>query len=248
MTKVVLLADGEVGLACVNWILNEYKNDIGLIVTIEKNDIYRTACNSSVPAYVYKNCSDLANKIGDLSIDFHLGLLLWWPKIVKEPLLSIPKNGFVNTHPSLLPHNRGKHYSFWAIVEECPFGVSLHKVDQGIDSGDIVSQSSISVDWTDTGETLHVKAKDEMVKLFAETYPTLRQSPIEGKPQPKDLGSFHHSSEIDSVVRIELDRMVSARSLLNLLRAKTFAGRQGCVFEDNGKLFEVSVQIKEIKS
>lgn len=248
MTKMILLADGEVGLACVNWILSEYRNDVGLIVTIEENAIYKTACDASVLPYVYKNCSDLADKIKSLEIDFRLGILIWWPKIIKEPLLSIPESGFVNTHPSFLPHNRGKHYSFWAIVEECPYGVSLHKVDQGIDSGDIVSQSSIPVDWTDTGETLHVKAKHEMVKLFAATYPSLRQSPVEGKPQPKDLGSFHHSSDIESVVQIELDRMMSARSLLNLLRAKTFAGRQGCVFTDNGKLFEVSVQIKEIKS
>lgn len=248
MTKVILLADGEVGLACVNWMLDEYINDVGLIVTIEENEIYRAACDAGVPALTYKNCSDLANKIGSLSADFHLGLLLWWPKIIKEPLLSIPKNGFVNTHPSLLPYNRGKHYSFWAIVEECPFGVSLHKVDQGIDSGDIVSQSSIPVDWTDSGETLHVKAKHEMVKLFVATYPSLRQSTVEGKPQPKDFGSFHHSSDIENLVQIELDRMTSARSLLNILRAKTFAGRQGCVFTDNGKRFEVSVKIKEIKS
>src|SRR5205823_2644534 len=95
-----------------------------------------------------------------------LGILAWWPRIIADPLLSAPKRGFLNFHPSLLPHNRGKHTTFWNLVEDVPFGVSIHWADAGIDSGPIAFQRPILKTWLDTSESLYRRAQAEMVDLF----------------------------------------------------------------------------------
>ncbi len=154
MVKAVLLADGHVGLECVNWLLNNHRHDIGLIGVTEPNEILRRAEAAGVHVEQFVDSQQMVEAIVERKISPDIGLLLWWPKIIREPLISLPRNGFVNTHPSLLPYNRGKHYSFWAIVENAPYGVTMHFVDEGIDTGDIIAQSSIAVDWTDTGRVV----------------------------------------------------------------------------------------------
>lgn len=88
---------------------------------------------------------------------FDLGILAWWPNIISPRLFALPKVGFVNTHPSYLPHNRGRNPNFWSIVEERPFGVSLHFVEQAVDAGRILAQRQIDYGWEDTGETIYKK-------------------------------------------------------------------------------------------
>ena len=241
--KIVLLAENVVGLNITQYLANSYPEDLSLVVTTEKNDIYSLIEEKGIPVCVFDSADAVMSKLYD-GID--LGVLAWWPKILKSPLLEMPQYGFINTHPSLLPYNRGKHYNFWALVEQAPFGVTLHRVDHGVDTGDIIAQQEIPYDWTDNGETLYQKAQDAMVKLFCQTYPVLRSRCIDSKPQNKKIGSFHHSSEIDPASIINLDRMYSARDLINLLRARTFDGYPGCSFEDAGNHYEISIKIRKV--
>lgn len=240
--KLILFADNKVGIEVLNYLLDNFREDLCTVVTIEENEIYRQAKLNGIQAEVF----DKNNNHNEFySKKFELGVLAWWPLIIKDPLINLPKQGFVNFHPSFLPYNRGKHYNFWALVEQCPFGVSLHKVDAGIDTGDIVSQRLISYNWEDSGETLYKKAQTEIVKLFKSTYPSLRKGEIITKAQDLSKGSFRLSYEIDKVSEIKIDATYTARELLNLIRARTFTGHPGCWFEDiNGEKYEVRIQIK----
>jgi methionyl-tRNA formyltransferase len=241
--RVILLADGIVGAQIAQFLMSSYREDLFVVVTTEKNDIYLDATRRNIRAHVYDSDETLAEIVGG---DVHLGLLAWWPKIVRKPLLNAPRLGFVNTHPSLLPYNRGKHYNFWALVEQVPFGVTLHKINEGIDTGDIVAQTRIDYDWCDTGETLYKKAQVAMVRLFRETYPLLRTGEYELKPQDIQDGSFHRASELEHASKINLNELYTARDLLNLLRARTFAGHPGCWFEQDGSRYEVSITINKV--
>lgn len=242
--KLVLLADGHVGEEVTDFLLETYADDIELVVTKEINSIYNTVKKSEIPVRVFDSEDSIVEKLNE-GVD--LGVMAWWPKILKKPLLNYPRLGFVNTHPSLLPYNRGKHYNFWALVEQVPFGVTLHCVDQGIDTGNIIAQSKLSYDWCDTGQTLYKKAQNAMVELFRKTYPLMRTGQFESTPQSKTIGSFHHSSELDLASRIELDQLYRASDLLNLIRARTFEGYPGCWFEIDGVRYEISVNIRKVK-
>lgn len=241
--KLLLLADGAVGLKFTQFIVKNYPDDLALIVTTHVNEIYLEAEGNNIRVCVFDSETNVLDKIGS-GID--LGILAWWPSILRSPLLDTPRQGFVNTHPSLLPHNRGKHFSFWAIVEQAPFGVTLHRVDDGVDSGDIVIQSSIAYDWCDTGGTLYEKAQEGMMQLLMEVYPALREGEFASFPQSLDAGSFHYASELESASKINLSTSYRALDLLNLLRARTFEGRPGCWFEEDGNRYEISVNIRKI--
>ena len=243
--KLALFADGSVGLRITQFLMDSYLADIALIVTTQKNEIYALAQSHGLAVHLY----DPSHAVpAALAGGVDLGILAWWPKIIRNPLLSFPQHGFINTHPSLLPKNRGKHYNFWALVEQSPFGVTLHRVDEGVDTGEIVAQREIAYDWCDNGGSLYAKAQEAMVELFRSTYPELRGGDFKSTAQNSAFASFHHSSEIESASLIDLDRLYSGREILNLLRARTCAGYPGCQFEDQGNRFEVSIEIKKVQS
>lgn len=241
--KIVLFADNKVGMQVFEYFIKNYPEDlIKVVVTSTSSPIYTEAKLGNVSVEVF---NDFENNFSTSESNYDLGILAWWPNIIKETTLGVPKFGFINFHPSLLPFNRGKHYNFWALVEQSPFGVSIHKVDSGVDTGDIVSQKTIDYGWEDSGETLYNKAQVAMVDLFKSTYPILRDKDFNTTPQDLANGSFHYSSELEKASQINLDQSYTARELLNLLRARTFKGHPSCWFEDeNSKKYEIRIDIK----
>jgi methionyl-tRNA formyltransferase len=183
-------------------------------------------------------------RLRELNLD--LIVLAWWPSILKQQLIEIPRLGCLNFHPSFLPYNRGKHYNFWAIVEGAPFGVTIHWVDVAVDCGDIAFQSRIDTSWEDTGATLYYKAQEEIVRLFKEKFSEIKAGRIPRIPQDLGRGSVHFARELDQVSRMELDRNYTARELLNLLRARTFSPHPAAWFVDDGKRYEVRIEIKRV--
>jgi methionyl-tRNA formyltransferase len=85
--------------------------------------------------------------------------------ILPEAVLTIPKYGCLNVHPSLLPRYRGpsplQAAIFWGQEET---GVTIIKMDEKIDHGPIITQKAVSISSTETFETL----KDKLAKLGAE--------------------------------------------------------------------------------
>lgn len=242
--KIVLFADAIMGMNITRYLADQFPQDLSLVVTIKENKISDLAQDIGIPTCVFDSEQSIVPRLPD---DLDLGILAWWPKILKKPLIETPHQGFINTHPSLLPYGRGKHPNFWALVEESPFGVTLHRVDAGVDTGEIVAQQEITSEWGDDGESLYMKAQDAMLDLFRNTYPALRTGMIQAIPQNNDEGSSHHSSEIEVASHIDLEGMYKARDILNLLRARTFEGHPGCWFEDNNERYEISIEIRKVK-
>ena len=78
--------------------------------------------------------------------------------ILKKKLLSIPKIGVLNRHNALLPKNRGRLTPFWVIFYNQKYtGVSIHFVEEGIDSGDILVQRKFKVNMHDNFNTIAKK-------------------------------------------------------------------------------------------
>jgi len=241
--SIAVFADDKVGLYCTQWLIENHRSDLTDIVTTSRNEIYHIAVRNGINAHIFKDEASYLRVCND-NLEMHdLGLLLWWPKIISPAIISTAKLGFINTHPSLLPFSRGKHYNFWALVEQSPFGVSLHQVEKAVDCGAIVAQQKITYTWEDTGETLYHKAIAAMKELFIETYPSIRELDFTSRVQDLSRGSFHLSSELEAASKIPLDTPMTARHLLNLMRARTFEGHPGCSFCDNGVEYEVRIKI-----
>lgn len=178
------------------------------------------------------------------SAGIDIGILAWWPRIIREPLLSAPKRGFLNFHPSLLPFNRGKHTTFWNLAEDVPFGVTIHWVDDKIDNGPIAFRRPIAKCWEDNSETLYRRAQAEIVALFFDHLDAIVAGNIPATTPEAPAGSRpHYASEIDAASQIGLDRSYSGRELLNIIRGKQFAPHAPAYFIDDGVRYDVRIEI-----
>ena len=244
--KIAVFADNEVGVAVVHFILTNYEDDIKYIICTDKNSkVYSEFKDRLDLVLLTSDNLKTSSVINSLkTLDYFI--LAWWPHIIKNPLLSLPKKGIINFHPSLLPYNRGKHYNFWTIVEGSPFGVSLQFIDNTIDGGDIIFQKTMSKDWTDTGRSLYFKAQTAMLELFIDSYHKIRNGNYERKKQDLTKGSFHLANELENACFIDLNKDYKAADLLNIIRAKTFKPHSGAWFMENDIRYEVLIEIKKI--
>lgn len=179
------------------------------------------------------------------ALQVDLGILAWWPYLLKPSLIKLSRLGFLNFHPSLLPYNRGKHPNFWSLVEQTPYGVTLHFITERIDAGEIAYQRAIPVTWEDTAKSLHEKGKGALVALFRDHFDEIITGQIPRRAQDLSTGTFHLGKELEAASEIDLDRSYSGRSLLNLLRARTYPPHPGAWFSEHGETYEVRIEIRK---
>ncbi len=198
-------------------------------------------------AEVYDNGTFLQPDVLEHVRQMHisLGCLAWWPNIIDDRIISLTERGFINTHPSYLPYNRGKHPYFWSIVDGTKFGVTLHYVNVDIDSGPIIAQREIPISWTDTGESLYVRSREEILDLFYQYFDQIAAGAVKGKKQSSEEGTFHYGKELEPMCTLSLDEPYTARQLLNILRGRMFGGNGAVRFSEDGKEYVVSIRIEE---
>jgi len=122
------------------------------------------------------------------SFDLDLGLSVGYDKILPKWAFDGPSNGTINLHPSLLPQYRGANPYFWVIRNrESETGVSLHYMDEGLDTGPVIDRSSVLLDDSKTmGELfkeLNRLGIDRMVKILKKW--EQGASLPDGDPQPQ---------------------------------------------------------------
>jgi len=127
-----------------------------------------------------------------------------------------------NIHFSLLPQYKGAYTAIWPLLDGKDYtGVTLHKIDKGIDTGDIIDQERISIALNDTSRTVYDKYLDAGYRLFETWLPRLLAGNFVALPQPADNSSFRSRSSIDFLnLKIELKQ--TAFAVHNQIRAFTF--------------------------
>ncbi len=172
------------------------------------------------------------------AVDADIALSVLFDYILRPELIDLFPAGVVNLHPSLLPYNRGQYPNVWSIVEGTPAGVTLHYIDAGIDTGDIIAQCEVPVAPTDTGETLYRRLESAGFGLFRATWPGIRAGTAPRHPQRAGEGTYHRKRDVEQIDEIDLDREYRAGDLINTLRARTFPPHEGAYFHDgNQKIY-----------
>ena len=119
-------------------------------------------------------------------------------KIVKDILDYLPGK-VINLHISYLPYARGAHPVFWSIFESSITGVSIHLVDEGFDTGNILFQKEVDYSREeDTFLSIYKKMQFEIEKLFRMNWKYLRNSQNNGWPQ-KGESTSHNKYEIEEM-------------------------------------------------
>lgn len=115
--------------------------------------------------------------------------------IVREPIFSMLPNAIINLHISLLPWNRGADPNLWSFLEDTPKGVTIHYMDSGVDTGDIIVQREITFDCSDhTLATTYATLNKEIVALFRSVWAEIAGGKCTRTPQPRK-GTCHRTTD-----------------------------------------------------
>jgi methionyl-tRNA formyltransferase len=124
-------------------------------------------------------------------------VVLGGSRIIRKNIIKIPKIGILNAHPGLLPKYRGVDVIPWAIYQGDPIGVTIHFIDEGVDTGRIVAQKIINVTEGDTLDSLMKKANEIAGELMSEVILQLiEKGHIQVIPQSKDEGKQYYRMPI----------------------------------------------------
>jgi len=143
-----------------------------------------------------------------------------YARIVRKMILELPRRLALNVHFSELPHCRGCLPLVYAMAGgDAHTGVTLHVMDEGIDTGDILAARRVEIDDCDTARTLYFKCVEAGETLLDETLPALVRGTFDRRPQQLDRGSYH--PQVYPHDRW-LDPGMSARQFSCFVRAHTF--------------------------
>lgn len=138
-------------------------------------------------------------------------------QILPKSLLDLPRFGCLNVHTSLLPKYRGAAPIQWAILNgDAETGVTIMKMDIGLDTGDIVTQARTPIYPDDTAETLHDRLARLGADLLVQTIPDYVAGKIEPRPQPAN--GVCYASKITRQDG-QIDWRLPADAILNRMRA-----------------------------
>lgn len=115
-------------------------------------------------------------------------LVLGGTRIIKPRILEIPKVATLNAHPGLLPWLRGSASVGWALYKDFPEGATVHFIDPGIDTGDIIYREELPVYHSDTYESLNGRISRLSAQLMVRAMQAHVQGNVPRTPQPTDEG------------------------------------------------------------
>ena len=133
----------------------------------------KIAKNANIPTYSWKNVSELEDEVLKLIIKYNVKLLVlagYMRLLSKNFVNSLPSKFIVNVHPSLLPKYKGMN-AIQQAIDDCAeyTGVTIHYVDEGMDSGSIIKQDSIKINEIDTVESLKDRLQAIEYRLYSDT-------------------------------------------------------------------------------
>ena len=118
--------------------------------------------------------------------------------IAKEVLDLLPGK-VINLHTSLLPYNRGSAPNVFSFLEDTPKGVTIHLMDSGLDTGDILCQKELRFDEEkETFATTYDKLLEEIKRLFKENWQAIRAGELKPVRQEGE-GTYHRMRELDAI-------------------------------------------------
>jgi len=114
--------------------------------------------------------------------------------IIKEDILDRFPDRIINLHVSYLPWNRGADPNLWSFLEDTPKGVTIHHMDAGLDTGDIIHQEAVEMDGSETLASSYDKLQGAMLKAFEKVWPGIIAGTADRKRQ-KGTGSYHRLAD-----------------------------------------------------
>jgi len=249
--RVVFIGAVEFSAKCLEVILSSNAQVVGVCTLKESKfnadhqDLLPMADEFDIPClYVEDINSDRSVKwIKDKNPDviFCFG----WSRLLKQKILHIAPLGVIGFHPTALPANRGRHPLIWALCLGLEKTAStFFFMDEGADSGDILSQFEVTIESSDDAMSLYQKVTQTALSQISDFIPLLEnRCYVRTKQDHEKANYWRKRGNKDG----EIDWRMSANSIYNLVRALT-KPYIGAHFTKNGeeiKVWKVAVLMDE---
>lgn len=204
MEKIVFISHNFFGAACLTEILkilerNRRLGEVVLIITRkyrpEISDYSREfqeiseRCKIDLIETDNINDRDVKDSIKKRNPDFIF--VIGWSQIIDKEILEIPKKDIFGTHPSILPKNRGGAVIPWQILNnETKSGVTLFRLEESLDSGDIVAQEIFDIDEDEKALTFYNKIIEAGKKLIEKNLLNILKGDYGFTPQNNKLATL----------------------------------------------------------
>ena len=121
--------------------------------------------------------------------------------IIKKEVISNLNLPIINLHISYLPWNKGAHPNFWSFYDCTPSGITIHLMDEGIDTGPIIYQRYVNFE---DNELTFMQTYNRLIKEIEKLFIANIKDIITGNYIPKQQrrkGSYHNNSELPKAFR-----------------------------------------------
>lgn len=222
------------------------KADIVGVITKEKSDFnsdfvdLASICNENEISYRYvKNINDIDNINWMKSLAPDVIFCFGWSYLLKKDVLNLAPMGVVGYHPAELPKNRGRHPLIWALVLGLKKTAStFFFMDEGADTGDILSQETIEIAYKDDANSLYKKVIDTALSQLEVFHEELKTSTYKRlKQDNKQANYWRKRTKQDGII----DFRMSSRTIYNLVRAlnKPYPGAHLVYKDQEVKIWKV---------
>ena len=205
-------------------LLIENNKSIVGVITKEKSNFNADFCNlgplceeNNIP-YIYSidiNDNSSVKFIRECNPD--IIYCFGWSQLIKSEILNIPKLGVIGNHPAELPKNRGRHPIIWALALGLKQTASTFFImNEGADTGKIISQRIIPISDTDFARDLYDKiTKNECEQIIEFTNQFENNEIIYFEQSNKSGNEWRKRSRVDGLI----DWRMSSKAIYNLVRA-----------------------------
>lgn len=185
------------------------------------NALSRIADHLDVPLLRAWRINDDHTRISLAEMHAELVVMASFDQIVGARTLAIPAHGWMNVHPSLLPHYRGPEPVYWAIAEGASeSGITLHRAVPKVDTGPIMAQAAVPLRPDDTAGTLTKRLAEAGVELLPDAIaamlhdtagrlPDLSQGSYRSSVGHRQLEMAHSAVEAERMVRAGFPNMLA---------------------------------------
>lgn len=159
--------------------------------------------NNDVYDFLNKQCSKVFQTSEKINLDIlakiepELIVSYGYRHIIKKDIIEKYKDKIINLHISYLPYNRGASPNFWSVIDNTIKGVTIHFIDEGVDTGDIIYQQELEFSKELTLEESYRELRKAIEALFVENWNSIKNKTFTRKKQPKFFGTYHTSKETE---------------------------------------------------
>jgi methionyl-tRNA formyltransferase len=254
MKKLVLFLNGELGLRVLEYLCDQSIVQITCIVLNNSNKrptsyinevkILLASAEIVVPILDFETIATSDDNDLNTLFEAEHGVSVLFGHIIPERVLHHFKGKIINLHPSLLPTGRGADPIPWSIIEDKPQGITIHIIDSGLDTGDILQQKVIDTNISMNAGSIYVIATEMLFTEFVYILPLWLENSISPFKQQDFSSTSHRTKELKNTrVLLESD-VLSVGELLRKLQALTFADGRKPMFRDNsGRVWSIEISI-----